>query len=307
MGHLKNGKWFSGNVVTSNQKGEFAREESVFRATIASDEALFQPEKDRYHLYVSYACPWAHRTLIARKLKKLEDMISVDVVHPDMLEHSWTFGTDFEGATGDRLYQKQYLYQIYQKADPEASAKVTVPVLWDKKLERIVNNESAEIVRIFNTAFDHLTGSELDLYPYAHRSEIDALNSWIYNDINNGVYKTGFAQNQAAYDVAFDRLFGALDRLEDTLENKKYLLGDTLSEADIRLVTTLIRFDPVYYVHFKCNGRMIAQYPEIQRYLDRLMALPAVAETTQMDHIKRHYYYSHAFLNPRRIVAKGPF
>ncbi len=306
MGHLKSGEWHNDEVATSDDKGQFKREASEFRDCISEDHECFQPEADRYHLYVSYACPWAHRTLITRKLKGLEDLISVDVVHPEMLENSWEFRKDFEGATGDSLYGLNYLYQIYQKHDPKVTTKVTVPVLWDKKTESIVNNESSEIIRIFNTAFEKLRPSDLDLYPQHLQDEIQQINKLTYEPINNGVYKTGFAKNQKAYDKACTELFQALDKIEEHLIGHKFLVGDQLTEADIRLLTTLIRFDSVYYVHFKCNVKKISEYENLSAYLNRFMDMDAVKSTTHLDHIKHHYYYSHDFINPHRIVPLGP-
>ncbi len=306
MGHLKNGQWHNDEVATSDDDGHFAREASEFRDTIESGHPRFQPEADRYHLYVSYACPWAHRTLITRKLKGLEDLISVDVVHPHMLENSWEFRTDFDGATGDRLYNQDCLYQIYQKHDHKVTTKVTVPVLWDKKTKAIVNNESSEIIRIFNTAFSQLKPSELDLYPESLRADIDQMNKLTYEPINNGVYKTGFAKNQKAYEKACKELFKALDQVEQHLSGKKFLVDDQLTEADIRLVTTLIRFDSVYYVHFKCNVKKISEYKNLSSFLHNMMSLKEVESTTNLNHIKEHYYYSHDFINPYRIVPLGP-
>ena len=307
MGHLKDGKWHNDAVATSNDKGEFDREKSSFREWISNEHEIFKPEKDRYHLYVSYACPWAHRTLITRKLKGLEGIITVNVVHPHMLEHSWSFDNSFKDSTGDTLYKLDYLYQVYQKHDPSVTTKVTVPVLWDKKTEKIVNNESSEIIRIFNDAFVDYTNSDIDTYPKELRDEIDKINSWVYEDINNGVYKTGFAKNQEAYNKAFDNLFNALDKIELHLKDKNFLVGDQITEADIRLITTLLRFDPVYYTHFKCNKKHIYEYQNISRYTSDLYnKFPAIKNTTNIDHIKQHYYYSHDFLNPNRIVPKGP-
>jgi putative glutathione S-transferase len=223
-----------------------------------------------------------------------------------MLENGWSFKKDFKDATGDRLYYKNHLYEIYQKHDPEVTTKVTVPVLWDTKTESIVNNESSEIIRIFNSSFSKFANNDIDLYPENLRKEIDEINELTYEPINNGVYKTGFATNQKAYDVAYEELFSALNRVEAILEGRDYLVGDQLTEADIRLLTTLIRFDVVYYVHFKCNGRKISEYKNLSRYLKSMRQLDAVKETTFIDHIKEHYYYSHSFLNPNRIVPKGP-
>jgi len=306
MGHLIEGQWNNDDVATSDKDGKFSREESLFRETISSGHAKYQPEKGRYHLYVSYACPWAHRALIARKLKGLDDVISFDVVHPDMLEHSWSFQKDFEGATGDSLYNKDYLYQTYQKHDPKISAKITVPLLWDKKTESIVNNESSEIIRIFNSAFNEFTDSQINLYPEELRKEIDLVNKLTYEPINNGVYKSGFAKKQEAYEEAYNELFKALDKVESMLEGKRFLVGDQLTEADVRLITTLLRFDSVYYGHFKCNKRKILEYKNLSSYLRMMFEMDAVKSTTHLDHIKRHYFYSHEFINPFRIVPLGP-
>ena len=306
MGHLVDGTWKNDAVVTSDDKGKFKREESHFRESISPNHERYQPEKDRYHLYVSYACPWAHRTLITRKLKGLENVISVDVVHPDMLEHSWTFRSDFPESTGDRLYNKDYLYQIYQKDNPKITCKVTVPVLWDKKTESIVNNESSEIIRLFNSSFEDFSKNKIDLYPKSLRAEIDQVNELTYEPINNGVYKTGFAKNQEAYDEAFETLFKALEKIESRLSQSNCLVGGQLTEADIRLATTLLRFDSVYYLHFKCNFKKIAEYPAISSYLKRLYSMEAFSSTTHLSHIKRHYYFSHKFINPYQIVPRGP-
>lgn len=306
MGHLKQGIWHSDEVATSGKDGSFERESSAFREQIAQDHKKYQPEANRYHLYVSYACPWAHRTLITRHLKGLQDVISYSVVHPEMLENSWEFRKDFEGATGDGLYEKDFLYQIYQKHDLKVTTKVTVPILWDRKTESIVNNESSEIIRIFNTAFEFLRPSDLDLYPDHLQKDIDQMNELTYEPINNGVYKSGFAKNQAAYEKACSKLFETLDKVEKHLEGKTYLVGTQLTEADVRLFTTLIRFDSVYYVHFKCNVRKISEYKNLSRYLEHFMKLEAFQSTTNMKHIKHHYYYSHDFINPYRIVPLGP-
>lgn len=306
MGHLIKGQWTNDDVATSDEQGKFKREASKYRHHISVDDPKYQPEAHRYHLYVSYACPWAHRTLITRKLKRLDKVISVDVVHPYMLENSWTFNKDFKDATGDSLYDSQFLYQIYQKDNPEVTSKVTVPVLWDKKTKSIVNNESAEILRIFNSGFGDLAEDAIDLYPKHLQAQIDHVNDQIYEPINNGVYKTGFAKNQKAYEEAFKILFQSLDQMEQNLKGKNYLVGDTLTEADIRLVTTLLRFDSVYYVHFKCNYKKISEYDNLSRYLNHLYQMDAVRSTTNLQHIKSHYYYSHDFINPTRIVPLGP-
>lgn len=307
MGHLRDGEWNNDAVATINDEGKYDREKSVFRETISKDHKTFKPEKHRYHLYVSYACPWAHRNLITRQLKDLEPYITVDVVHPHMLEHSWTFDKDYPGSTGDTLYGLDYLYQIYQKHDSKVNTKVTVPVLWDKKEEKIVNNESSEIIRIFNSAFNELTNNDLDLYPSRFQSEIDEVNKMTYEPINNGVYKAGFAKNQKAYEEALGELFDQLDRIDKRLENSSFLVGDQLTEADIRLVTTLIRFDNVYYTHFKCNKKHIYEYKNLGRYLKTLYTnYQAIKDSTHLNHIKEHYFYSHDFINPNRIIPPGP-
>lgn len=306
MGQLVNGKWIKSSVITSDTSGAYDRIPRSFRENISKDHDVYRPESGRYHLYVSYACPWAHRTLILRKLKKLEEHIGVSVVSPDMLEFGWTFDTEFPGATGDELYGLKYLQELYVKADPHVSTSVTVPVLWDKKTQTIVNNESSEIIRIFNTQFNDLTGDTGDFYPATLTREIDEINDFIYPNINNGVYRSGFAKTQEAYDLAVTNLFSALDKIEARLEGEDYLVGGILTEADVRLVTTLLRFDAVYVTHFKCNLRRIKDYKNLSRYTRNLYELDAIKETTRIDHIKRHYYYSHDDLNPHRIVALGP-
>ena len=306
MGQLVDGKWEKGSIIHSDDKGSYDRKPRNFRYEITPAEGRFQAESGRYHLYVSYACPWATRALIMRHLKGLTKHISLSVVHPHMLDYGWNFDSDFPGATGDDLYGKSHLYEIYQKADPDVTTSVTVPVLWDKKQETIVNNESSEIIRIFNTAFNGITGDDTDYYPETLKSEIDGLNEDIYHNVNNGVYKAGFAQNQQAYDQAVTNIFHTLDKLDDRLADRKYLTGDQLTEADIRLVPSLLRFDPVYYVHFKANVRKISEYENLRRYLKDMYAIAAVRETTHFDHIKHHYYYSHKEINPFRIIPKGP-
>lgn len=306
MGFLKNGEWVEAPLIKSDKDGGFDREPRSFLECISPDHERFQPESGRYHLYISYACPWANRTLIFRRLKKLEDHISVSVVHPHMLDHGWSFDSGFDGATGDTLYSNDYLYQIYQKADPKVTTKVTVPVLWDKKNEMIVNNESSEVIRILNTAFNDITGNHDDYYPEGLRTDIDEWNDEIYTNVNNGVYKAGFAQNQKAYDSAIEPLFKTLDKLDAHLKDRPFLVGDQLTEADVRLFVTLIRFDAVYYVHFKCNVRKISEYPNLGRYMKQLYAMPEFQDTIHFDHIKEHYYYSHKMINPFRIVPAGP-
>lgn len=306
MGKLIEGKWNVSSIITSGTDGSYEREERTFRDTISDDHPRFRPQSSRYHLYVSYACPWAHRTLITRSLKKLENHIDVSVVHPDMLENGWTFASDFEGATGDQLYQKQYLYEIYQKADSSVTTSVTVPVLWDKVHQTIVNNESSEIIRIMNVAFNSLTGDDQDFYPPSLRDKIDTINDEVYNNINNGVYRAGFAKKQKAYEQAVNNLFESLDHIENILKSNRFLMGEIFTEADIRLIPTLLRFDIVYFTHFKCNLRRIKDYPNLSRYMKDLYGLNAIRSTTYFDHIKRHYYYSHESLNPCRIIPLGP-
>ncbi len=300
--------WYEAETET----GEFIRQDSQFRNWITPNgqpgptgEGGFIAEPGRYHLYVSYACPWAHRTLIFRKLKKLEDIISVNVVHPHMGVKGWDFA-DYPEATGDSLYQFRYLYEAYALAQPDYTGIVTVPVLWDKQRHIIVNNESSEIIRMFNQAFDNWGDSGVDLYPEALRADIDAINALIYDNINNGVYRVGFSREQQAYERAFDALFATLDELETRLATQRYLVGQQITEADWRLFVTLVRFDAVYVGHFKCNLRRIADYPNLSNYLRELYQLPGIAETVNFEHIKQHYYYSHADINPTRIVPKGP-
>ena len=255
---------------------------------------------------MSYACPWATRTLIYRQLKDLTDHISVSVVHPDMLEDGWIFDSSFPGATEDHLFGKKFLREIYQKADPSITTSVTVPILWDKKTETIVNNESSQIIRILNTAFNDLTGNHIDFYPQEKRTEIDRLNGMIYNNVNNGVYKSGFALTQSAYDDAVTKLFEILDYLDEKLSHSKFLVDDEITEADLRLIPTLLRFDAVYVTHFKCNIRRIVDYTNLHRYMQDMLEVPAIKDSWNIDHIKRHYYYSHEQINPYRIIPKGP-
>ncbi|GAA4225485.1 putative glutathione S-transferase [Sagittula marina] len=313
MGELQNGEWHSGWYDTKSTGGEFQRTTTGFRNWITADgsagpsgEGGFKAEAGRYHLYVSYACPWAHRALIFRALKGLRDLITVDVVHPDMLDDGWTLHATFSGATGDTLYGKEFLRDIYTKADPQASGKVTVPILWDKQRETIVSNESSEIIRMFNSAFDGITGNTDDYWPEAMRDAIEPINDRIYDTVNNGVYKSGFATSQRAYDAAVHPLFDSLDWIEGILAENRYLMGDRLTEADWRLFTTLIRFDMVYHGHFKCNRARIVDYPNLWAYTRELYQWPGVAETVFMDHIVRHYHYSHETVNPNRIIPIGP-
>lgn len=313
MGRLIDGAWTPGWYDTRATGGAFKRDRSRFRNWVTADgapgpsgEAGFRAESGRYHLYVSYACPWAHRTLIFRALKGLAEHVGVSVVHPDMLENGWEFRTDFPGATGDRLYGSDFLHQIYTRADPGMSGRVSVPVLWDRARETIVSNESAEIIRMFNSAFDALTGNGDDYWPEPLRDEIEAVNERVYDTVNNGVYKAGFATTQRAYDAAVRPLFDTLDRLEARLAERRWLVGDRLTEADWRLFTTLVRFDPVYHGHFKCNRRRLVDYPNLWAYTRALYQQPGVAGTVRLDHITRHYHYSHETINPHRIVPIGP-
>ena len=313
MGQLIDGVWHDTWYDTKKHGGKFVRSETKFRNWITPDgspgpsgEGGFEAEAGRYHLYVSYACPWAHRTLIFREIKGLSDLISVSVVHPDMLNDGWTFATDFPGATGDTLYGLPFARDIYLKADPDISGRVTVPILWDKKRETIVSNESAEIIRMFNSAFDGITGNTLDFWPEDLRKAIEPVNARIYDTLNNGVYKSGFATSQDAYDEAVGQVFDTLDWLEDRLAENRYLMGERITEADWRLVTTLFRFDPVYHTHFKCNRAFLREYPNLWAYARELYQWPGVAGTVNFDHIVRHYHYSHDSVNPHRIIPVNP-
>jgi putative glutathione S-transferase len=312
MGLLIEGQWHDQWYDTDSNDGRFVRSEAQFHNWITADgrpgptgEGGFKAEAGRYHLYVSLACPWAHRTLIFRKLKNLESMISVSVVNPLMREHGWTFDDD-EGVVPDPLYNARYLHQVYTAFDPVYSGRVTVPLLWDKQQNRPVNNESSEIIRMLNSAFDDIGAQPGDYYPPALRSEIDNLNARIYDTVNNGVYKSGFATTQAAYEEAVGALFTTLDELNSRLAKHRYLLGNQVTEADWRLFTTLIRFDAVYYGHFKCNLKRIKDYEHLSAYTRELYQWPGMAETVNMEHIKGHYYRSHATINPTGIVPVGP-
>ncbi|EAR49589.1 hypothetical protein OG2516_09133 [Oceanicola granulosus HTCC2516] len=313
MGRLVNGDWQTTPSDTANKGGSFARAESSFRNWITADgsagpsgEGGFAAESGRYHLYVSYACPWAHRALIFRQLKGLEEHIGVSVVHPYMLEDGWTFDDDWPGATGDDLHGDRFLRETYLRADPDATTKVTVPVLWDKARGTIVSNESAEIIRMFDSAFDEITGNRDRYWPEELRDEIEPVNARIYDTVNNGVYKAGFATSQEAYDEAVVALFDSLDWIEARLGEGRYLMGARPTEADWRLFTTLVRFDKVYHGHFKCNRRRIVDYPNIWAYTRDLYQVPGVAGTVQFDHIVPHYHYSHESVNPHRIIPIGP-
>lgn len=301
MGKLVEGVWHDVWYDTKANGGKFVREDAGFRDWIKNDsEAVFQPESGRYHLYVSLACPWAHRTLIFRKLKGLEPHIDVTVVCPDMLSQGWQMGLP------DPLFGHTRMHQIYTQAKPNYTGRVTVPVLWDKKTNTIVSNESSEIIRMFNSVFNDLTGNHDDYYPEPLRGVIDEWNDYIYPNVNNGVYRCGFATSQEAYEEAFESLFSALDKIDGHLATHRYLAGNKITEADWRLFTTLVRFDAVYVGHFKCNKQRIADYVNIQGYLKELYQIDGIADTTDFYHIKRHYYFSHTGINPTQVVPKGP-
>jgi putative glutathione S-transferase len=308
MGRLIDGKWVAkGDRRTSG--GRFVHPPSQFRNFVTADgapgpmgEGGFKAEPGRYHLYVSLACPWAHRTIIFRKLKKLTDAIGMSVVEPHMLEEGWEFNETWP----DHVYGRKFLREFYVAANPTYTGRVTVPILWDTQKETIVSNESGDIIRMLNSAFNEFGDASLDFYPEPLRLEIDALNAVVYDNVNSGVYKAGFAPSQEAYEEAFRNLFNTLDEIEERLDDQRFLLGDALTEADWRLFTTLIRFDAVYYVHFKCNRRRIADYPHLWGFLRDLYQMPGVKETVDIEHIKQHYYYSHDRINPTRIVPLGP-
>ena len=313
MGMLVDGKWHEFWYDTSATGGAFVRSTAQFRNWVTADgapgpsgEGGFAAASGRYHLYVSLACPWAHRALIFRAIKGLAPHIGVSVVHPDMLADGWTFARDFDGATGDGLFDLPYLRDIYLRAAPRYSGRVTVPVLWDRERGTIVSNESSEIIRMFNSAFDGLTGNAHDYWPAALRDKIEAVNARVYDTVNNGVYKAGFATTQTAYDAAVHVLFDSLDWLEARLGQGRYLMGARLTEADWRLFTTLVRFDPVYHLHFKCNRRRLIDYPNLWAYTRDLYQHPGAAETVHFGHIVRHYHYSHETINPHRIIPINP-
>lgn len=312
MGLLVDGEWRDQWYDTKSTGGRFKRDTSRFRNWVTADGRAgptgasgFEAEPDRYRLYVSYACPWAHRTLIFRKLKGLEDMIPLSVVHWFMGDHGWTF-EDGDGVVADPIHDANYLYEIYQAADASYTGRVTVPVLWDTHKDTIVSNESADIIRMLNSAFDGIGAAEGDYYPEPLRDEIDEINARVYSTVNNGVYKTGFATTQEAYEEAVEPLFESLEWLDGRLSTQRYLLGDDITEADWRLFTTLLRFDPVYVGHFKCNRRRIVDFDNLWPYVRDLYQVPGVAETVHMDHIKSHYYGSHKTINPTGIVPVGP-
>ena len=307
MGQLVDGVWHDIWYDTTKSGGAFERSTAKFRNWITADGSTkFQAESGRYHLYVSLACPWAHRTLIFRQIKDLTAHISVDVVHPDMLSDGWTFASDWPGATGDRLFGLPFARDIYLRADPKISGRVTVPILWDKHQQTIVSNESSEIIRMFNSAFDRLTGNTMDFCPQELYEAMEPINQRIYDTLNNGVYRCGFATTQAAYDAAVGPLFDTLDWLEDRLSRKRYIMGDRLTEVDWRLFPTLLRFDSVYHLHFKCNRKRIIDYPNLWAYTRELYQYEGIAETVNMDHIIRHYHYSHDTINPNRIIPINP-
>lgn len=313
MGQLVNGVWEDRWYDTKSSGGKFVRSNAKFRNWITPDgapgpsgEGGFAAQSGRYHLYVSYACPWAHRTLIFRVLKGLSDHIGVSVVHPDMIADGWTFDDSYPGATGDRLHGLPFVRDLYLKVDPDISGRVTVPILWDRERETIVSNESAEIIRMFNCAFDGITGNTDDYWPEVLREKIEPINQRIYDTVNNGVYKAGFATSQDAYDAAVVPLFDSLDWLEQRLAGNRYLMGEQITEADWRLFTTLIRFDLVYHLHFKCNRARIVDHPNLWQYLRELYQWPGVAGTVNFDHIVRHYHYSHDTVNPHRIIPINP-
>ncbi len=312
MGKLVDGKWVQDQADTRTSKGRFLRADALFRNWITPDgspgpsgSGNFPAERDRYHLYIGHACPWAHRTLIFRSLKGLEDQISLSVVHWYMAENGWTFEAG-DGVIPDPNADARYLHEVYTAAQADFTRRVTVPVLWGKQRGTIVSNESSEIIRMFNAAFDGVGATAGDFYPSELREEIDAINARVYETVNNGVYRSGFASSQEAYDEAVTALFETLDWLEERLEGRAYLCGEQITEADWRLFTTLVRFDAVYFFHFKCNLRRIKDYPNLQALLRRLYDRPGIADTVHMDHIKDHYFGSHRSINPTGIVPKGP-
>ena len=313
MGQLVDGEWHDVWYDTEKSGGSFERSTASFRNWITSDgtagptgKSGFKAESGRYHLYVSYACPWAHRVMIFRQLKDLNTHISVDAVHPDMLQDGWTFQTDDHGATGDSQFGCEFVRDIYLRADPKISGRVTVPILWDKAQNTIVSNESSEIIRMFNSAFNDLSGNTLDYYPKAMHNEISPINDRIYETLNNGVYQSGFATTQSAYDAAVVPLFDTLDWLEDRLSSQPFLMGKQLTEVDWRLFPSLVRFDSVYHLHFKCNRKRIIDYPNLWDYARALYQHPGISDTVNMSHITRHYHYSHANINPQRIIPINP-
>ncbi|UTF55092.1 glutathione S-transferase family protein [Natronosalvus rutilus] len=307
MNMLVDGEWRTDASETTNEEGAFERQTTTFRDEVRDDpDARFQPESGRYHLYVSYACPWAHRTLLMRSLKGLEDAISVSVVDPYRAEDGWQFTPEKDGCTVDHVHGADHLRELYVRADPDATCRVTVPVLWDTKEDTIVNNESEEIIRMLDTEFDDMATRDVDLYPEGYREDVDEIIEAIYEPINNGVYRAGFATKQEPYEAAVDDLFEVLAHWDDVLAEQRYLAGDRLTEADVCLFTTLVRFDQVYHTHFMCNVKFIREFDNLWPYLRDLYQTPGVAETVVMDHIKEHYYTTHPDVNPHGIVARGP-
>ena len=307
MGQLIDGIWKVDEIRPNKVDGTYKRENSVFRDWISEEEgAEFLPESGRYHLYISHACPWAHRTLIFRVLKNLEDHISVDVVHPEMLENGWAFDTKFSDTTGDSLYGKEFLSEIYTQANNNITCRVTVPILLDKKSKKIVSNESADIIRIFNSSFDKITGNTEDFWPKNLQKEIEPINKRIYETLNNGVYRAGFATSQSSYDEAVTKLFDTMEWLEEILSNNRFLLGDRVTEADWRLFPTLARFDSVYHFHFKCNRKRLIDYKNLWAYTRDLYQTFGIRKTLHLNHAIRHYYYSHTSINPHQIIPINP-
>ncbi|WP_436934556.1 glutathione S-transferase family protein [Halovenus marina] len=307
MNMLVDGEWRTDAFESTNEEGAFERQETTFRDEIRDDpDATYPAEADRYHLYVSYACPWAHRTLLVRKLKGLEDAITVNYVDPFRDEGGWQFTPEKDGCTRDTVNGSDYLREVYQTADPDATCRVTVPVLYDKETDTIVNNESKEILRMLDTEMGDVATRDVDLYPEGYQEEVDRIIEEIYEPVNNGVYRAGFAKSQSAYDEAVTELFDALDHWDEVLADQRYLAGDRLTEADICMFTTLVRFDQVYHTHFMCNKQQIQQYDTLWPYLRDLYQTPGVAETVRMDHIKEHYYTTHPEVTPTRIIAAGP-
>ena len=305
MNMLVEGEWRTGAYESTNESGEFERQETMFRDWIDAS-GRFEPESGRYHLYVCDACPWAHRTLITRAIKGLDEVITVDYVDPYREENGWQFTPEKEGCTEDTVNGSDYLREVYQAADDDVTGRVTVPVLWDKQEETIVNNESEEIMRMLDTEMNEQARDDVDLYPEGDRDDVDRIIDEIYEPINNGVYRTGFAKSQEAYDEAVDDLFDALDRWDEVLADQRYLAGDRLTEADVAMFTTLVRFDEVYHTHFMCNRQFIHQYDTLWPYLRDLYQTPGFGETVNMAHIKEHYYMTHPDVTPTRIIATGP-
>ena len=307
MNMLVDGEWRTDAFETTDESGSFERQETTFRDWVSDEpDATYQPEAGRYHLYVSYACPWAHRTLLVRALKGLEDAIPVSVVDPYRGEDGWQFTPEKDGCTRDRVHAVDYLRELYVTADPDATCRVTVPVLWDTHEDTIVNNESREIMRMLDTEFDAYATRTVDLYPEGYREDVDRIIEAIYEPIKNGVYRAGFATQQEPYDEAVDELFSALEHWDDVLSEQRYLAGDRLTEADVAMFTTLVRFDQVYHTHFMCNVQYVREYEHLWPYLRDLYQTPGVAETVDQSHIKEHYYTTHPDVNPHRIVARGP-